>query len=519
MIRNITASVCIALGSLLFADCTAKEAQTTLYVTMDKAELASKIKGAWAAKTIACTYGGPVEFIQNGTMIQDYTPIEWNKGRVKHYFDTFPGLYDDLYVNIVLENVIEDYGLDAPADSFALAFYRAGFPLWHANQQAKHNIWLGLMPPQSGDWHNNPHADDIDFQIEADFIGLISPGMPDAASELSDRVGHIFNYGDGWYGGVYVAALYSEAFINDDMLTVVENALKTIPQQSDFYGCVNSVVKNYKNDPTDWKKAWFECQRDWSSEVGCPDGVFLPFDIDAKINSAYVTIGLLYGGKDFFKTIDIATRCGQDADCNPATAGAVLATMLGYDAIPAEFAESLDGLRDIPFAYTDISLNKLDEMTFNHALDMIVKNGGKVNDITVTIKVQEPVPVRYEKSFDGHYPYNKVANWASLGADTQDFTFNGIGLVQKGYVKSPDADYVAEVQVSVDGEEVEVARLPIYSDKQIDNRRVDVFYRYDLPKGEHKVEYKWLNPAKDAQVILTEAILYTDTPYSVSYNK
>ena len=25
-----------------------------------------------AAKTIGCTYGGPVEFLHNGTMIQDY---------------------------------------------------------------------------------------------------------------------------------------------------------------------------------------------------------------------------------------------------------------------------------------------------------------------------------------------------------------------------------------------------------------------------------------------------------------
>ena len=91
-------------------------------MSVDKSVLADKIKGGWAAKTIACTYGGPVEFIHNGTMIQDYTPIVWNEGRVKHYFETFPGLYDDLYVNIVLENVVDRLGPDAPADSFAVSF-------------------------------------------------------------------------------------------------------------------------------------------------------------------------------------------------------------------------------------------------------------------------------------------------------------------------------------------------------------------------------------------------------------
>ena len=29
----------------------------------------------------------------------------------------------------------------------------------------------------------------------------MSPGMPQAASEISDQVGHVMNYGDGWYGG------------------------------------------------------------------------------------------------------------------------------------------------------------------------------------------------------------------------------------------------------------------------------------------------------------------------------
>ena len=54
------------------------------------------------------------------------------------------------------------------------------------------------MPPASGHWKNNPHADAIDFQIEADFIGMICPGMVNTASDFSDKIGHIMNYGDGW---------------------------------------------------------------------------------------------------------------------------------------------------------------------------------------------------------------------------------------------------------------------------------------------------------------------------------
>ena len=82
------------------------------------------------------------------------------------------------------------------------------------------------MPPESGHWLNNPHADDIDFEIEADFAGIMAPGMPNTAAEISDKIGHIMNYGDGWYGGVYVATLYTLAFVYDDIHFIVEEALK-----------------------------------------------------------------------------------------------------------------------------------------------------------------------------------------------------------------------------------------------------------------------------------------------------
>ena len=74
-------------------------------VSLAKEQLADKIKGGWAGKTIGCTYGGPIEFLFNGTMIQDYTPILWSKDRVKWYYDNFPGLYDDLYMDNVFEEV------------------------------------------------------------------------------------------------------------------------------------------------------------------------------------------------------------------------------------------------------------------------------------------------------------------------------------------------------------------------------------------------------------------------------
>ena len=113
------------------------------------------------------------------------------------------------------------------------------------------------MPPQSGHWLQNPHAEDIDFQIEADFAGLMSPGMINTAADICDRIGHIMNYGDGWYGGVYVAAMYSLAFVSDDVHWIIGEALKVIPEESHYHRCMRDVIRWYKMYPEDWKMTWF----------------------------------------------------------------------------------------------------------------------------------------------------------------------------------------------------------------------------------------------------------------------
>jgi len=478
-------------------------------VTTSKAKLMNKIKGGWAGQTIGCTYGGPTEFKFNGTMIQDYIPIDWPDGCIKWWYENAPGLYDDVYMDLTFVEVFDRLGLDAPVDSFAMAFAKAQYPLWHANQAARYNILNGIMPPASGHWINNPHADDIDFQIEADFAGLMSPGMPNTATEISDKIGHIMNYGDGWYGGVYVSAMYALAFISDDIEFVVTEALKTIPKQSRFYQCINDVIRCYREFPDDWKRAWFECEKKWSSDIGCPDGVFVPYNIDASINSAYIVIGLLYGNGDFYKTIDIATRCGQDSDCNPASAGGILGAIIGYDKIPDYWMKNLKEVEDMNFAYTNISLNKTYEMSFAQALQVIERDGGKVESDRVTIICQHPKPVRYEKAFEGHYPTKRIHIYKNIDQSSSvGFEFEGIGFVVQGSVNCNDKKYIALVEVYLDDQLMETVKLPA----DHTTRRYELTWKYQLPKDKHKVTLKWLNPKSGATINASEALIYSNIP-------
>lgn len=501
----------LMFGFLLFAAINLHAQKMT---TLSKDVLKDKIRGGWAGQTIGVTFGGPYEFRFNGTFIHDYQPLLWYDGYLKKTMLEIPGLYDDLYMDLTFVDVFEKYGLDAPVDSFANAFANAGYMLWHANQAARYNILNGIKAPMSGYWKNNPHSEDIDYQIEADYAGLMSPGMPNAASKISDKIGHIMNYGDGYYGGVFIGAMYSLAFTNSNIKYIVNEALKTIPVKSQFYQCINDVVKWHTKYPNDWHQNWFEIQKKWSGDIACPDGIFSPFNIDAKVNSAYVVLGLLYGNGDFSKTLDISTRAGQDADCNPSSAGGILGTVLGYDKLPAYWKMGLKEAEDIDFKYTTISLNKVYDIGLKHALLNIERNGGKVVGNKVMIAGEPINTVPFEQGFAGIYPIEKRSMYNNDFKELT-FTFNGTGFILNGEArKNRDVtdDYVFEAEMSIDGKKVETAKLPT----NFTTRRHDLFWQYQLPMGKHVVSIKVLNPSTNHSLASTFMIVFSDKPSTSS---
>jgi len=487
-----------------------------LKTEITRTTLMDKIKGGWAGQVIGCTFGGPTEFRYLGTMIPDDRAIPWDDSLVALRFEKSPGLYDDVYMDLTFVDVMAREGLDAPAASHARAFAHAGYPLWHANQAARYNILNGILPPDSGHWANSPHADDIDFQIEADFAGLMSPGMVNAAAEVCDRVGHIMNYGDGWYGGVYIASMYSLAFVSGDVEFVVEEGLKVLPPESGFARCVRDVVACYHADPVDWKKAWSEVERKWAQDIGCPDFVFDPGNIDARVNGAYVVIGLLYGHGDFGRTLEIATRCGQDSDCNPASAGGILGAMLGYSGIPAVWRDPVKPIEDKSFAYTTMSLNKVYETGFGHALEMIRKNGGTVDGEKIRLPFQAIKPVPLEVSFAGCYPGGRKRLGLRLETSAE-VEFKGTGYVLTGGPSKMADDgkdpYVFQVELILDDRPPTVINLPV--DDRV--RKLEISWAYLLRAGKHTIKLRVLNPRPGEYIQVDDLITYGDMPVKRAY--
>ncbi len=357
------------------------------------AEYRDKMEAAWLGQMAGVGWGGPTEFHAKGRILREDEMPDWTPERINQFNQ------DDIYVEMTFLRTLEVHGWDVSLKQAGIDFANSRYRLWHANRAGRDNLRSGIAPPDSGHPQFNRHADDIDYQIEADYSGIIAPGMPNVVIALGEKFGRLMNYGDGLYGGQFVGAMYSEAFFESDPEAIVKAGLAAIPPESQYAECIRDVVAWYHENPDDWQATWEKINAKYHlnpayRKASCTQG---EFNIDAKINGAFIVMGLLYGKRDIDRTIIIATRCGQDSDCNPSNAAGILFTTIGASNLPERFTKALDRTR--VFSHTEYNFDRLIEVCESLAIDAVRRNGGRVekNDRGETVLVIPQVPVRPSK--------------------------------------------------------------------------------------------------------------------------
>lgn len=352
-----------------------------------------KIRGSFVGQMAGVTYAYPYEFRSKEIIELPLWP--WIPPIIVSALNQ-----DDIYVEMTFLESMVKYGINVSQEQAAIDFSNSQYDLWHANYYARENLRNGIMPPYSGHPKYNEHADDIDFQIEADLFGLISPGLPAALWDFCDRFGHIMNYGDGIYGGLFITSMYCKAFFESDPVKIVEHGLSCLPAGSYYAQTISDVLGCYYNDPEDWRAAW-EAATAWDSWDHCPDKMGIP----ANVNGAYAAIGLLFGDGDIWKTMEIATRCGRDADCNPASACGVLGAIMGYGRLPDDMKACLPMMDDQVFSYTNYTWITATETMYDVGLQVIRSQGGKVEGGMIYVPVQDAPELELERWDHGleHY--------------------------------------------------------------------------------------------------------------------
>ncbi len=371
-------------------------------ISLSEEELHDKILGGWIGQMVGVTWSASTEFCYAGTLIPMGNVPKWNPSMINDAFNQ-----DDLYVEIPFLDAMKSNGVDCDPKHIATKFKNSQFALWHANYMGRDNLKNGINYPDSGSYLYNYHADDIDWQIECDFLGMMYPGMVNEAAKRAFELGHIMNYGDGVYGGVFVTAMHSAAFTAKSVEEIWQAGVEVIPEGTQFRALIDDVVKKYKEGAT-FEENWKMLETKWAPGDLCPElrGVS---NIDAKLNSGYILLGLLYGEGDMDKTIILSMRCGQDSDCNPSSAASILGNYYGASKLDEKYKEKLDYNKQ-KFSFTNYTFNGAVDLNFELMQKMIEKLGAtrSENGVWTIDKDVAYTPVKFEQWPDGVFAYFKT---------------------------------------------------------------------------------------------------------------
>lgn len=194
------------------------------------------------------------------------------------------------------------------------------------------NLTRGIPAPQSGSAATNGKllSDQIGGQIFIDTWGLIWPGRPDKAADYAQAAASVSHDGEGLNGARYIAACIALAFQEQDIGKIVELALKGIPSESLYAKVVEAVIAHHKAHPDDWESCLAMLHRDWGYDKYGGVCHIIP-------NAGVCVLAMLYGAGNFNRTVEIATMCSWDTDCNAGNVGTVLGVLTGLDGIAPHY--------------------------------------------------------------------------------------------------------------------------------------------------------------------------------------
>ena len=287
----------------------------------------AKQYGGWLAQIIGGAYG---------TCIEGYTGTNIRKkyGVVDRYIRR-PNTYnDDITYEIALLLAYEEFGKETTSLHIAREWL-ARIPMgWSAEDWALRNLKAGILPPESGTFHN-PFNEWIGAQMRGAICGQLYPGNLYKAAECAWKDACISHARNGILGEVFNAVMASMAFVENDIRKILKTAIDLMPADSE-YGQVVRFAWEQCQKHDDYFEAWMVCEEKYQRYNW----------IHAYPNAAAEVIALWYGEGDFTKTLSTIGGCGQDVDCNAAQIATVLGIIGGAECIPeywkAPFGDELD---------------------------------------------------------------------------------------------------------------------------------------------------------------------------------
>lgn len=264
--------------------------------------------------------------------------------------------------------------------------------IWVANKNARDLMDKGVIPPATGSVENNKAASyNLSGQFCTESYGMVAPGMPQAAAGLGIYYAHISVSGEPIQAAQFWTTLISlNTFNKGPVEDIIKKALNAVDPASAMKEVVEDAIKSYHNNPEDWKAARLIIYKKWLDDRKW-NGNSTP------TNGAMVILALLYGNGDYYKTLQYAMALGLDADCNAATAGAIVGVNIGFKKIASLPGFNMPDIfknKTRPQLPAEMKISEQAEMFMRVCEHVILENGGEKTNIKgkpgYRIKVQEP---------------------------------------------------------------------------------------------------------------------------------
>ena len=199
------------------------------------------------------------------------------------------------------------------------------------------NLKKGIKAPQSGSIQQNGEtlAEQIGGQIFIDSFGLIFPDNPKMAADYAEIAASVSHDRNGIYGARFIAACIALAFSKQNVYEIIQEALKQIPADSTYAKVVHAVISFYQQNPNDFRACRAFLENNWGYDKYGGICHIIP-------NAGVCILALLYGEGNVSRTIEIATMCGWDTDCNAGSVGSIVGALNGIKGIAPNYRKPIN---------------------------------------------------------------------------------------------------------------------------------------------------------------------------------
>jgi hypothetical protein len=400
-------------------------------------------KSSYYDKTLAGILGQVGGFLSGYEFVQkESMPDEWFRltygpysgdspywsnttypGYDRLFADGRVGSDDDYHVDFFSQHILDVHGPNVSFQDIKDEWRDHQIGDWGAGDEAMKRINEGMLPPMTGKAEFNRFYWVTEAYIETETLGMVAPGMPQTARDLTEKFGSVLSDFDSLIWGKYLATMYSIAYFETDVRVVVDKAAPVLPINSWPYQLYQRVKHLHAANPNDWRWAAAEIKKMGRKHYQSDNDMAL-----GDINNGLLLISLLYGNNDYMTTAQIASLSGYDADCTASGALGLMGIIKGMAGTPDEIKTRVYAsgagvyINDLVTGFPpNIKQNYPAEQLWidlatlyqRNAEDFIVARGGSIgtNNYTIIGETVSPDLVIPVANYD--FEQGSLAGWAS----------------------------------------------------------------------------------------------------------